>query len=206
MADETTTIEIKVSTWQALNARKRPGDSFDDVIVRQLGERQATHPPGQASGQDGPGHSHSDNDSIAPTPTTDAIEHMDATDATDTTGTPEGMQATDGQQATQQAENGRESAASGPPVPGSVPQRIDTAAAQQAIQAAVEYVHDNDGATMRELVRAVMPAHALGYDVPDLQKGDRYRGSWWRKVIKPGLQEHPDVRAPKPHESEWKAE
>lgn len=29
---ETTTIEVKVPTYQKLSGRKRPGDSFDDVI------------------------------------------------------------------------------------------------------------------------------------------------------------------------------
>jgi predicted CopG family antitoxin len=35
MAD-TTTVEIKTETWRELNARKEPGDSFDDVIRRLL--------------------------------------------------------------------------------------------------------------------------------------------------------------------------
>jgi predicted CopG family antitoxin len=38
MAD-TTTIEIHSSTWRQLNARKNPGDSFDDVISRLLAEK-----------------------------------------------------------------------------------------------------------------------------------------------------------------------
>jgi len=36
MAEDTTTIEVKKSTWQELNALKEPGDSFDDVIRREL--------------------------------------------------------------------------------------------------------------------------------------------------------------------------
>lgn len=33
---ETTTIEISRENWQRLSGRKRPGDSFDDVITRLL--------------------------------------------------------------------------------------------------------------------------------------------------------------------------
>lgn len=34
---ETTTIEIGPDTWRFLNAKKQPGDSFDDVLQRELG-------------------------------------------------------------------------------------------------------------------------------------------------------------------------
>jgi predicted CopG family antitoxin len=34
MVSEKTTIEVKIPTYQMLNSRKRPGDSFDDVIGR----------------------------------------------------------------------------------------------------------------------------------------------------------------------------
>lgn len=33
---ETTTIEVSRENWQGLNSRKRPGDSFDDVVSRLL--------------------------------------------------------------------------------------------------------------------------------------------------------------------------
>lgn len=39
MADrDTTTIQIDADTWRALNSRKNPGESFDDVIRRLLGK------------------------------------------------------------------------------------------------------------------------------------------------------------------------
>lgn len=38
MSQDTTTIEVKVTTYQALNGRKLPGDSFDDVIQRLLSD------------------------------------------------------------------------------------------------------------------------------------------------------------------------
>lgn len=33
---DSTTIQIGINTWQVLNTRKQPGDSFDDVIQRLL--------------------------------------------------------------------------------------------------------------------------------------------------------------------------
>lgn len=32
-----TTVNVRPDTWKELNARKEPGDSFDDVIRRELG-------------------------------------------------------------------------------------------------------------------------------------------------------------------------
>lgn len=36
--EKTTTMEIKHSTWEELNKRKRVGESFDDVIKRMAME------------------------------------------------------------------------------------------------------------------------------------------------------------------------
>lgn len=41
MAPEKTTIEVKIPTYQMLNSRKRPGDSFDDVIGRMSDDLEA---------------------------------------------------------------------------------------------------------------------------------------------------------------------
>lgn len=62
-----------------------------------------------------------------------------------------------------------------------------------AIHAARDYLRDHGPASMREIVMNVMPEYPVGYDVPDLEPGDRYRGAWWRRVVKPGLQALPDV-------------
>lgn len=35
-AGERTNIEIDVETWRYLNGKKQPGDSFDDVLRREL--------------------------------------------------------------------------------------------------------------------------------------------------------------------------
>lgn len=37
----TTTLEISLSTWQDLNQRKTPGDSFDDVIQRLFNDEDS---------------------------------------------------------------------------------------------------------------------------------------------------------------------
>ena len=46
---------------------------------------------------------------------------------------------------------------------------------------------------MRDIVTAVMPEVPLGYPVPTLSEGDRYRGAWWRKIVRPGIRAHPAV-------------
>lgn len=66
-----------------------------------------------------------------------------------------------------------------------------------AIYTAREYLREHGPASMREIVTDVMPEHPLGYDVvDDLEPGDRYRGAWWRKVVRPGLKALDDVDAP----------
>ena len=91
-------------------------------------------------------------------------------------------------------------------VPDDVPQRIDEADARAAIAAAVAFIEAEGGASQREIVREVMPEHPLGYDVPELETGKRFRGAWWRRVIKPGLEAHGDIQKPAPSETEWEFE
>lgn len=73
----------------------------------------------------------------------------------------------------------------------------------EAVNAAYEYLRANGKATMREFVQEVMPEHPCGYDVPQLEPGERYRGAWWRKVVKPGLEALPDVESPPTGGSDW---
>jgi len=157
---EKTTIQIDVTTWQELNGRKLPNDSFDDVIQQLLQETKDTDSS----------HSHETTATIESQPNSDAPER----------GSKE------------------------IPLPDDVPDRINPDDARAAIRAAIDYVEANDGATMREIVTDVMPDHSLGYDVPDLSDGGRYRGSWWRKVVRPALQRHPDIAKPAQHESLWR--
>lgn len=74
-----------------------------------------------------------------------------------------------------------------------LPGTVDRAAAREAIDAARVYLLDDGPAPKAAIVRSVMPAHALGYDVPELEPGDRYRGAWWRRIVKPGLDGLDDV-------------
>jgi hypothetical protein len=151
---ETTTIQITVRTWQALNSRKLPDDSFDDVIQDLL----------QSVEDSEPSKDHE---------TTATIEAPESN--------PNEIQ-----------------------LPDDVPNRIDETEARATIRAAVQFIEENNGASMREIVRRVMPEHDLGYEVPDLSDGSRFRGSWWRKVVKPGLENSEQVKKPKPSESTWR--
>jgi len=36
MSDDTTAVNVDTRTWRRLNALKRPGESFDDVVDRLL--------------------------------------------------------------------------------------------------------------------------------------------------------------------------
>ena len=77
-----------------------------------------------------------------------------------------------------------------------------------AVYAARDYLREHGPATKRDLVAEVMPDHPLGYDVDGalekVEAGDRYRGAWWRRVVKPGLKALPDVEAPARGASEWR--
>jgi len=77
-----------------------------------------------------------------------------------------------------------------------------------AVQAAEQYIRSEGSATMSEIVAAVMPEHPVGYDVDDaLERIDsekRYRGAWWRRVVRPSLETHRNVEKPPRGRSEWK--
>lgn len=83
-------------------------------------------------------------------------------------------------------ENGNDSSA----VPADLPNRVDRQDAQDTFERVREFLRSDGPASTREIVAAVMPEYPLGYDVPELVDGelvDRYRGAWWRKVVKPSL-------------------
>jgi|APHM01.1.fsa_nt_gi hypothetical protein len=78
-----------------------------------------------------------------------------------------------------------------------VPQANDPANCAQAVSECVDHLGElgeDESASAREIIMAVMPDHPLGYDIPDLGVGDRYRGAWWRKIVQKGLKAHPDVQ------------
>lgn len=75
----------------------------------------------------------------------------------------------------------------------------------EAVRAAESYVLEHESATMRDFVADVLPEHPVGYEIVDLEQGERYRGAWWRRVIKPGLEALPTVEAPADGHSEWRS-
>lgn len=92
-----------------------------------------------------------------------------------------------------------------------LPGTVDPSTAREAIDAAREYLLDDGPAKKSAIVREVMPSHPLGYDVDAaIEKldapGERFRGAWWRRVVKPGLEAFDDVAAPAPGGSDWRAE
>jgi len=90
-------------------------------------------------------------------------------------------------------------------LPDTLPDRIDRHDARNAIDAAVSFIERNNGATMREIVTTVGQKHSLGYDVPaEIPEGERFRGAFWRKIVKPGLENHPAIQKPNPGQSEWR--
>jgi len=93
------------------------------------------------------------------------------------------------------------------PIPDDVPGRINAEDARAAIRAAIEYVENNGGATKKEIIPEIMPDHDCGYDVEvaleKIEKGERFRGAYWRRIIKPGLKQSERIETPAPHESEW---
>jgi hypothetical protein len=74
-----------------------------------------------------------------------------------------------------------------------IPQSQETEECLAAVYQAVNFIEANSPASMRDIVTAVMPEVPLGYPVPTLSEGDRYRGAWWRKIVRPGIRAHPAV-------------
>jgi len=87
-------------------------------------------------------------------------------------------------------------------LPASVPATVDEAAAQAAIDAVVTFLRDKGRAGKADIVASVMAEHDLGYDVPADPSG--WKGSWWRKVVRPALQAHENIEPPAPGGSEYR--
>lgn len=77
-----------------------------------------------------------------------------------------------------------------------------------AVEAAHAHLREHGGGTMREIVATVMPEHPIGYDLPEIVDGDlvadRYRGAWWRRIVRPGLEALDDVAKPPKGGSKWR--
>lgn len=87
------------------------------------------------------------------------------------------------------------------------PEGRERADCEATVRAARDYLRTDGPATMREIVAAVMPEHPLGYDadaaLEKIEAGDRFRGAWWRRVVKPGLEALEDVESPPRGGSDW---
>lgn len=91
---------------------------------------------------------------------------------------------------------------------GEIPATVDREPARRAILAARDLLGSRNRATKAEIVRELIREHPLGYN-PDealakIEAGDRYRGAWWRRVIKPGLEALDDVEKPPSGASAWR--
>lgn len=80
-----------------------------------------------------------------------------------------------------------------------IPGHVDREAALAAVRASYEYVQENGPAGKSDIVPAVMPEHSLGYDVEEAlakieNEDEQYRGSWWRKVVRPAFGKLEDVK------------
>lgn len=90
-----------------------------------------------------------------------------------------------------------------------LPATVDPEDGREAILAARDYLQAHGSGSKGEIVRSVMLDHPLGYD-PDsalakLESGERYRGAWWRRVVKPGLEAIDDVEKPPRGAANWTA-
>lgn len=74
-----------------------------------------------------------------------------------------------------------------------VPQGKDLVDCAAVVKKCVNHLYADGPSSKREIVIAVMPDYPLGYPVPDLDVGDRYRGAWWRRIVQKGLKAHPEV-------------
>ncbi|MFB6087499.1 MAG: hypothetical protein ABEJ85_03170 [Haloarculaceae archaeon] len=100
-------------------------------------------------------------------------------------------------------ERPRETDSDAPLTALSFPGGVDHDEAVEAILAARDYLREQGAASMKEIVSSVGPEYPLKYDPPEsFEPGERYRGAWWRRVVKPGLEALDDVEAPNSDEGE----
>lgn len=74
-----------------------------------------------------------------------------------------------------------------------VPQQKDLVDCAAVVKKCVNHLYAEGPSSKREIVMAVMPDYPLGYDAPDLDTGERFRGPWWYRIVQKGLKAHPEV-------------
>ena len=111
---------------------------------------------------------------------------LDDTDAEHTATTASGTDPTETTGDARNAESGRtraESDAVDPVDHDELPDGVDVADAREAYDAVRSHLREDGPAGKRSIVAAVMVEYPPG----------RYRGAWWRRVIRPALAADPDV-------------
>jgi len=164
---ERTSIQVSEKLAEELFNRKKRKESYEDVIWRLIddADRNTTSKP-KPEGSNQPKRPETKNSNPTPPPSTTEEPAPDTPASTENTDLLEAMD---------------------------VPQGKNNDDAREAVYAARDYLEENGPASMREIVTDVMPDYPLGYDVPQLEPGDRYRGAWWRRIIQPGLKALDDV-------------
>jgi hypothetical protein len=61
---------------------------------------------------------------------------------------------------------------------------------RDAIRAAYRYLQTEGSARTQDFLKDVFPEHSVGYETATR------KGGWWRRLVKPGLEEFPDVVKP----------
>lgn len=170
-----TTIQVSDELADELHERKGRGDSYEDVIWGLIEAVDSRESDAGATP-----------DTSTPTPS----ERSDG-DVRPESPTPDDVDAV--RAAVEQAD---------------LPGQVHPDEAVHAVRAVLDYLDSHNGGTMREIVAAVMPGYALGYDVDaalaKVEAGERYRGAWWRRVVRPALEAHPDVEKPPKGGSRWR--
>lgn len=79
----------------------------------------------------------------------------------------------------------------------------------EAVARVLAYAREHGSVTAREALEHVMlNGYDADYETEDVEKylageKERYRGGWWRSMVKPALKELPEIEAPPSGGSEW---
>jgi negative regulator of replication initiation len=132
-----TTVEVSEEVWRHLNSLKGPGDSFDDVLRRELDIGDSADPSSGAEPR--------------------------------------------GERVREPMQNAAE-----PEIvlPDELPHSIDRSEARRVIGRVLELVDEHGPLERTQIVERLDESHALGYDMANR------KGSWWRKIVKPGLKQN----------------
>lgn len=91
-----------------------------------------------------------------------------------------------------------------------LPTTVDHDDAVEAVAECVEFLREHGPASKGDLVVNVMADHPLGYDAAAardaIESNARYRGAWWRHVVKPTLEAVDTVETPPPGASDYRYE